>query len=504
MPWIPCASVSAVHVASDRPKGTPRFHAKLLRAYEIPSKPIGEGGFGVVYLAKHIRSGERHAIKVIAATDEATDVVSHEVAIMQALGKRRSPHIVRILGYEKDAWQHYLVLQACEGGELFDRIADHTFTEAEAAGAVEHILLGLRACHEAGICHRDMKPENVLYGTREVESPLLLTDFGLSCRFKPGKKSITDWCGTTPYMAPEVFICSKEKTSYGCECDLWSTGVLVYILLTGFMPFDGPNIEANVRAGKYSMNQKIVGEISELAKSFLTGLLTVDPDKRLTAESALQHQWIVGKKAHAAKPVNAEVVSRLKKFAKQGRLEKKLRFVIAQHLSLEEIGKLKAEFASLDLDKTGKLSHAEVQSFLLAAREHPKYSEITEMISSLDADLDGQIDIVEFTAATLDVRVLLDDEKLRAVFQHMDMNKDGMLSIAELMSQLDGDPIVYDLMADGDANKDGKLSLEEFRSVMKRRMQAVKNAQAGETSIGGTVTLGEGSAEAGGSGDARG
>mmetsp|Transcript_6531 Transcript_6531/g.19366 ORF Transcript_6531/g.19366 Transcript_6531/m.19366 type:complete len:496 (+) Transcript_6531:109-1596(+) len=474
MPWIPCASSAAV--ADERPKGTPRFHPKLLRAYDIPSKPVGEGGFGVVYLAKHLKSGEKHAIKVIASGADSSETVAHEVSIMQALAKRRSAHIVRILGYEKDAWQHYLVLQACEGGELFDRIADHVFTEEEAAGAVEQILRGLKACHDAGICHRDMKPENVLYGTRDVRSPLLLTDFGLSCKFKIGKKSIADWCGTTPYMAPEVFICSKQKTSYGCECDLWSTGVLVYILLTGYMPFDGNErtIEANVLAGKYSMNPSVVGSISDGAKDFLRGLLCVDADTRLTAEAAMRHPWVKDRKAGPTQPVNAEVVNRLQKFAKHSRLEKKLRFIIAQNLPLEEIERLKGEFGQLDTDRTGKLSHQEVQTALTAAKDNPRYQDIADMINSLDADADGQIDIVEFTAGTLDVKLLLDDEKLRAAFQAMDMDKDGQVSIAELMTQLDGDPVVYDLMNEGDIDKDGKLSCDEFRKVMKSRIRAAK------------------------------
>jgi serine/threonine protein kinase len=137
---------------------------------------------------------------VIGASADSAEVVAREVAIMQALSRRPSPHIVRIFGYEKDTWQHYLVLQLCEGGELFDRIADHVFTETEAAAAIAYVLTGLAACHDAGICHRDMKPENVLYANRTAGSPLLITDFGLSCRFKMGKKTIRDWCGTTPYM----------------------------------------------------------------------------------------------------------------------------------------------------------------------------------------------------------------------------------------------------------------------------------------------------------------
>ncbi|KAJ1628104.1 kinase-like domain-containing protein [Pavlovales sp. CCMP2436] len=484
MPWIPCSGGTAVVSPgeSERPKNTPRFHPKLLRAYEIPNKPVGEGGFGVVYLAKHIKTGEKHAIKVIGAGADSAEVVAHEVAIMQALSKKKSPYIVRILGYEKDQYQHYLVLQACEGGELFDRITDHVFTEVEAASAVEYILKGLKACHDSGICHRDMKPENVLYGTRDIESTLLLTDFGLSCRFKLGKKSITDWCGTTPYMAPEVFLCSKDKSSYSAECDLWSTGVLVYILLTGYMPFDGPErtIEANVLAGRYSMSPSIVGNISEQAKDFLKGLLTVDPAKRLTADAALNHAWIKERTQREPVAVNEEVVQRLKKFAKQSRLEKKVRFLVAQNLTMDEIAKLQSDFAALDTDKTGKLSHQEVQSFLMASKkEHPQYSDISEMILSLDADADGQIDITEFTAAALDVRLLLDDEKLRAVFQHLDLNKDGHLTTAELMAQLEGDPVVYDLVAEGDMDHDGKLTLEEFRTVMKARMRTAKSSIVG-------------------------
>ena len=122
----------------------------------------------------------------------------------------------------------------------------------------------------------------------------------------------------------------------------------------------------------------------------------------------------------------------------------------------------------------------EVHAFLLSDKEHTKYSDIAELIKSLDADADGQIDIMEFTAAALDTRLLLDDEKLRAVFAHMDKNKDGHLSMAELLAQLDGDPMVYDLMSEGDANGDGRLSLDEFRRVMKARVTAAKATSAPE------------------------
>lgn len=123
-----------------------------------------------------------------------------------------------------------------------------------------------------------------------------------------------------------------------------------------------------------------------------------------------------------------------------------------------------------------------MQTYLQRTADNPKYSDIISLMQSLDVDADGQIDITEFVAAALDTRLLLDDEKLRSAFQAMDMNKDGMLSMAELLSQLDGDTVVYDLMTEGDTNKDGKLSLAEFRIVAKNRVNEAKSAIKSTTS----------------------
>lgn len=351
-----------------------------------------------------------------------------------------------------------------------------------------------------------MKPENVLYASRSADSPLLVTDFGLSCRCKPGQATITDWCGTAPYMAPEVFRCSRAGTAYGPECDLWSVGVLVYILLTGYMPFDGPEkvIEANVTAGRYSMQSNVVGTISAQAKDFIRGLLTVDPAKRLSADAAIRHPWIAARSELRSETVNSDVAQRLKRFAKHTRLEKRLRFLVAQCLSIDEIAGLRAEFEKLDVDGSGKISHQargrghgagghrgltrggafsscprcaqELQTMLQSKEGSFRYHGIVDVMKSLDADSDGQIDIVEFVAAALDVKLLLDDEKLRAAFQRMDLNHDGLLSMGELMAQLDGDPVVYDLMTEGDKDADGRLDIDEFRTVMKKRVSAVKAA----------------------------
>jgi len=188
----------------------------------------------------------------------------------------------------------YLVTDWAEGGELFDRIcAKGSYYERDAAHLVRSITEAVGYLHDNGIVHRDLKPENLLFRTQAEDSDLLIADFGLSRIIDSEKFHVlTTTCGTPGYMAPEIF----KKSGHGKPVDLWAIGVITYFLLCGYTPFDrGSSYEEQkaIEKADYKFEPpEYWEEISDTAKDFICGLLTVDPNSRPTAHQALDHPWL--------------------------------------------------------------------------------------------------------------------------------------------------------------------------------------------------------------------
>jgi calcium-dependent protein kinase len=197
-------------------------------------KELGRGQFGVTSLCTHKATGERFACKTISkrklSTKEDIEDVRREVQIMYHLSGQ--PGVVELKGAYEDKSSVHLVMELCAGGELFDRIiAKGHYTERAAASLLRTIVEIVHTCHAMGVIHRDLKPENFLLVSKDANAPLKATDFGLSVFFKEGEV-FRDIVGSAYYIAPEVL-----KRSYGPEADIWSVGVIVYILLCGVPHF---------------------------------------------------------------------------------------------------------------------------------------------------------------------------------------------------------------------------------------------------------------------------
>ncbi|XP_078152596.1 calcium-dependent protein kinase 32-like [Carex rostrata] len=194
-------------------------------------------------------------------------------------------HIIQLLGAYEDHHKVYLVMELCEGGELYDRIVNMNFcSESDVATAFKDIIQAVKVCHENGIMHRDIKPENLLYTSKEKTARLKVIDFGLSTFFTPGQR-FGEVVGTYCYMAPEVLM-----GDYGKEVDIWSAGVILYILFCGETPFSGETdeeIKLAVRKGEIDERKLNSHEISEDAKDLVRGMLNLDPKKRLTVQQIL-------------------------------------------------------------------------------------------------------------------------------------------------------------------------------------------------------------------------
>ncbi|XP_010062002.2 calcium-dependent protein kinase 11 isoform X2 [Eucalyptus grandis] len=266
--------------------------ARLEDHFSLGEK-LGEGQFGTAYLCADKATHKIYACKSIPKrklhSQEDVEEVRREIQIMHYLSEH--PNVVQIKGTYEDSTSVHIVMELCGGGELFDRIIKKgRFSEREAAKHIKMIVRAVEACHSAGVMHRDLKPENFLFVNPDDDAELKVIDFGLSVFFKPGQV-FSDVVGSPYYVAPEVLL-----KHYGPEVDVWSAGVILYILLSGFPPFSAgteSEILREVLQGELDVESDPWTSISDSAKDLVKKMLDRDPRKRFSAKQVLCHPWIV-------------------------------------------------------------------------------------------------------------------------------------------------------------------------------------------------------------------
>ncbi|KAI9257898.1 kinase-like domain-containing protein [Sporodiniella umbellata] len=266
-------------------KANPAYPAELEQTYKVTKKTLGVGSFAVVKECIHRSTQQPYALKIIL-----------KKVIADILKQVRHPHIVSMHGLYESKEAVYIVTDLASGGELFQQLLKKgSYTEKDASNLTRQMLEGLHYLHERDIVHRDMKPENLLFHTKDDHPNLMITDFGLSKIMKAQDDILTTACGTPGYVAPEVLL----QTGHNKPVDLWSVGVILYTLLSGYTPFwgeDQSSLFEAIMSGNYEYDEEYWSHISESAKHLIDRLLTLDPTQRITAEEALRHPWITGSK----------------------------------------------------------------------------------------------------------------------------------------------------------------------------------------------------------------
>ena len=248
---------------------------------------LGQGAFGTVRKAVHKITNQERAIKILKKRQQDERKLFLEVNI---LSKLAHPNIMEIYEFYEDKANFYIVSELCKGGELFDKITEKGyFKEAEACPIMLQLVSAICYSHSNNIVHRDLKPENIMLDIVKESSPIIkLIDWGGARYFSKNKKMSTIK-GTPYYIAPEVI-----KEVYAEKCDIWSLGVIFYVLLCGYPPFNGDTdieIMQNVQKGKFQFPVEEWGVISKEAKDLITKMLTYEPSKRISAKEVLLHPW---------------------------------------------------------------------------------------------------------------------------------------------------------------------------------------------------------------------
>ncbi|KAJ8396410.1 hypothetical protein AAFF_G00019870 [Aldrovandia affinis] len=253
--------------------------------YEI-IRTLGKGNFAVVKLARHKVTKTQVAIKIIDKTrlnSSNLEKIYREVQIMKLLNH---PHIIKLYQVMETKDMLYIVTEYAKNGEMFDYLTSNgRMSEGEARKKFWQILMAVDYCHRHHIVHRDLKTENLLL---DANMNIKLADFGFGNFYNSGEP-LSTWCGSPPYAAPEVF---EGKEYEGPQLDIWSLGVVLYVLVCGSLPFDGaslPALRQRVTEGRF----RIPFFMSQDCENLIRKMLVVDPAKRITIAQIKQHRWML-------------------------------------------------------------------------------------------------------------------------------------------------------------------------------------------------------------------
>lgn len=466
------------------------YSKQLASHYEL-GEEIGRGHFGYTCSAKGRKGslkGQDVAVKVIPKSKMTTAIaiedVRREVKILRALTGHKN--LVQFYDAYEDDDNVYIVMELCKGGELLDKILSRggKYSEEDAKAVMVQILSVTAFCHLQGVVHRDLKPENFLYSTKDDNSQLKAIDFGLSDYVKPDER-LNDIVGSAYYVAPEVL-----HRSYGTEADMWSIGVIAYILLCGSRPFWARTESGIFRAvlkADPSFDEAPWPSLSPEATDFVKRLLNKDYRKRLTAVQALSHPWLAN--YHDLKILQDMIVYKLvKAYLFSSALRKSALGALAKTLAVPQLAYLREQFTLLGPNKNGFIS---LQNYKTAvtkdATDAMKDSRVLDYVNMIGSLQYKKLDFEEFCAASISVHQLEGmgtwEQHAKQAYELFEKDGNRPIMIEELASELGLSPSVpiHVVLQDWIKHTDGKLSFLGFvrllHGVSSRTLQ--KAAQMG-------------------------
>ena len=446
-----------------------KFEGVFLDNYDV-IKQLGKGGYGKVYRVMNKKTKEIRACKHLSKLSiKNLEKFQREIEILR---KADHPNIIKLYEIFESKRSYYLIMEECKGGEVFDRIIEHIqkkdmYSEKDASIILRQMMSAVEYCHNNGIAHRDLKPENLLYlnDGPEDNNPIKVIDFGLSQVISPQRKLKTK-VGTAYYVSPEIL-----NGAYSEKCDIWSAGVILYILLSGDPPFNGPSdlaIYKKIAEMKFDFPENKWSRISDEAKDLIKHMIAPE-NKRYSAREVMEHAWM--KVTSENKTYLNFDPSFLVDYARSNPFKKMTLLFIASRLDESEIDSLKKTFEAFNLQKDGQISYEELKKGLKELNcQKITDEELCELFKSIDVDKNGKIDYTEFLAATLQKKMYLKEERLYEAFCNFDLDGCGKITKEELMNVLKSDPSqeseIENIIKSIDKNGEGSINYKEFLEMM--------------------------------------
>ena len=463
----------------------------ITQFYEVQKK-IGEGAYGKIYKVKNKQSGDIRAMKQITKT-KITDMGKFQTEI-KILSMLDHPNIVRLFEVIEDDKYYNLLEELCTGGELLTRAQNNQLKEKDIARIFNQIMSGVAYIHGMGIAHRDLKLENILFSSEKPSSPIKIIDFGFSVFLgknnenskdketenekKTVYKRLKSKVGTLYYISPEII-----KGNYDEKCDIWACGVILYILLAGYPPFNGntdKEVYNQITNIKLDFEKERWKNISKYAKELIKNMLT--PAKnRFTAKQVLSSKWLEVKlKDDIDENISTALdYRRINKYKTYNKLKKAILTFIASRLSSEESAQIRNIFYNIDEDKNGYISYEDFRKYLVNEYDIDDVIENEEELQkgfeSVDIDHNNQIDYTEFIAANLDEKIFLKTEKLKEAFRIFDINdngaikRDDIIRVMKLENVSNKNEIADKIIEENDFDKDGKINFKDFIQIMENK-----------------------------------
>ena len=450
-------------------------HSEKIDKYYKFIKELGHGSYGHVYRCQCISTGNVYACKKFDKK-----IIKNKERLKTEIGLLRTtdhPNIIKLYEIFEDKRHLYLIMEECGGGELFARLAmnaknNKMYTEKDAAKMMKQILEAMNYLHYHGVCHRDLKPENILLSSLEENSQLKLIDFGLSKVVKTMDDIIKGKVGTLYYMAPEVIL-----GDYNEKCDVWSCGVILYIMLSGNPPFYDNNeekLKKKIINIEYNFNLPIFSKVSEDAKDLIRQIF-VNKDERPSISDILSSTW-VKENAPNASSENLNIDwGHIQKYSKLNLVQKSVINFRAFHMSADEAQQFIDTFKLIDENSDGVLTLEEIQNGIKNCKLNFNMNEeeIEKLFNDMDIDKNGLVNYTEFLSALMDYEKNIKKEHLIECFRKYDADDSGKIDFNEfckiLRPQNDNEKKeLKELYNRFDKDGDGEIDIEEFIEGFKK------------------------------------
>merc|ERR1712232_807572 len=468
-----------------------RYEVDIGMRYDLDKTQLGEGGYGCVFVARDKQFKNRRVVvkKVTkTSTPARTEMFRREIQTMKELDH---PNICKLLETHEQGRNIYYVMEFLEGGEVFDRIiAQGCISEGNSARIVQQVASALRHAHERSIAHRDIKPENVVFRSKDkADTHVKLIDWGLGISF--AGCVMRDHVGSDTYCAPEVMD-AKNGMAYTAACDIWSLGVLAYVMLAGRPPFWGsPGLSEMERrkqqlAKAYREEYPLKGQpwdsTSPKAKDFIRRLLKAKPEDRPRIEEVLTQPWLTAETWDTpTKEVEAGILDNLRRFRNNSTVSAMCITAVARQLDHKQLGNIHQVFRKMDKNADGVQSLEEISEGFgeMYGKDNADYQNVMEIFESLDLNKSSKIDYTEFCAGGLAQQTIAQDEACWAAFKTFDIDNTGKISRKEFQKVLESvdlkktwsldvcHDVTQALVADYDKDGDGEINFDEFLEYMR-------------------------------------